>query len=134
MELKPSAWSFSQDENLANTCKRCVKNVQIWRFFWSVFSHICRSFTSAVLNTKAKNIENKIADNTRFIDISEINRLARIHFSVKTGEITRNLVTNGAITTDLDLGEKSRERLDEIELLQCFLVKVILIKTECEVI
>ena len=134
MELKPGARSFSQDENLANTWKHCVKNVQIRRFFWSVFSHIYRSFTSVVLNTKATNIENKIADNTCFIDISEIHRLARIYFSVKTGEITGNLLTNGAITTDLDLGEKSRERLDEIELLQCFLVKVILIETECEVI
>ena len=134
MELKPGARCFSQDENLANTWKHCVKNVQIRRFFWSVFSHIYRSFTSAVLNTKATNIENKIADNTRFIDISEIHRLARIYFPVKTGEITGNLVTNGAITTDLDLGGKSRERLDEIELLQYFLVKVILIKTESEVI
>lgn len=36
-------------------------------------------------------VKNEIADTNRLFDIYKINRLTRIHFSVKIGEITKIL-------------------------------------------
>lgn len=69
--------------------------------------------TTASLNTKATETEDKIPDNTDFITAPEFSRLANISFDERK-KAERNLATKVQVTDALDLALRNKECLVQV--------------------
>ena len=69
--------------------------------------------TKATLNTKTREIENKIPDTTGFIATTEFNRLTNIRFDARMKEATESLASKDRVTTALDIADRNRENIQK---------------------
>ena len=69
--------------------------------------------TKATLNTKTREIENKIPDTTGFIATTGFNRLTNIRFDARMKEATESLASKDRVTTALDIADRNRENIQK---------------------
>ena len=68
-------------------------------------------FNKATLNTKLREVENKIIDITSFICITEFNRLTKKGFDARIKAATKSLARESEVDTALDIADKNREEI-----------------------
>lgn len=84
----------------------CAKTRKAYKYF----AQDCNFAIKAAVNTKAKEIKNKIRDTTSFISGPEFNWLTELSFDSRMKEAEKNLATKTGVKYALFLWDENREK------------------------
>ena len=63
-----------------------------------------------IMTKKIEDVDQKIPNTSKLLEIQDFNRLIRISFNLRETEASTNLTTQNQVENALDLGHKSKEK------------------------
>ena len=66
------------------------------------------------MTKKIEDVDKKIPNTSKLLEIQDFNRLIRISFNLRETEASTNLATQNQVENALDLGHKSKEKTKKL--------------------